>query len=60
MQKGTLSLEESMKLFERGTTLAGYCTKQLDDAELRVAMLLQNKNGSVEEAPFDEVSYGTR
>lgn len=59
MQRGSLSLEESMKLFEQGTALVRACTKQLDDAELRVAMLLQKNDGSVEEVPFDEVSYGS-
>ena len=60
MQRGSLSLDESVKLFEKGTSLARTCTKQLDDAELRVSMLLENTDGSADEVPFDEVSYGTR
>lgn len=29
-------LEESTELFERGQTLAGYCARLLDEAELRI------------------------
>lgn len=33
-------LEEALALFERGQTLAKYCTDQLDQAELKVKQLL--------------------
>lgn len=40
MEKGDLRLEDSLKLFERGTALARSCRKSLDTAELKVRKLL--------------------
>lgn len=36
LENGDLPLEESLKLYELGATLAAYCTRKLDEAELRV------------------------
>lgn len=36
LESGELSLEESIKLYERGAALATHCEKTLDQAELRV------------------------
>jgi exodeoxyribonuclease VII small subunit len=52
MEDGDLSLEESLKHFERGISLTRACQKALSEAEQKVQMLL--KNGAQEElAPFD-------
>lgn len=40
LEAGELSLEESLKLFEAGVALARLCSKQLDDAEGRIQILL--------------------
>ena len=40
MEKGELRLEDSLKLFERGTQLARSCRRSLDTAELKVRTLL--------------------
>lgn len=40
MEKGDLRLEDSLKLFERGTQLARSSRQSLDTAELRVRTLL--------------------
>ena len=45
MEKGDLRLEDSLKLFERGTRLARSCRKSLDTAELKVRTLL-DEDGS--------------
>ena len=39
LEGGQSPLEESMKLFERGRILAGYCGSLLDSAQLRVQKL---------------------
>ena len=39
MEDGEPSLEESLKLFERGMDLARRCQKALDDAEQRIHTL---------------------
>lgn len=44
MESGELSLEDSMKQFERGIQLARACQQMLKQAELKVQQLVQ-KNG---------------
>ncbi len=39
LEAGELSLEESLKLFERGQNLASYCNELLENASLRVEQL---------------------
>jgi exodeoxyribonuclease VII small subunit len=40
LEAGSLSLEESVALYEEGVVLAKHCGRKLDDAELRVMELL--------------------
>lgn len=40
MEAGDLLLEDSLKMFERGTELVRSCRKSLDAAELKVRTLL--------------------
>ena len=42
MEQGNLSLEVSLKLFERGVELTRSCQKALTEAEQRVQQLVQN------------------
>lgn len=51
MEQGELSLEESLKQFERGVALVRTCQQSLNDAEQRVKLLL-NKDGVESLAPF--------
>ena len=48
MEDGEPSLEESLKLFERGMDLTRRCQKALDDAEQRIRILADAENGSPE------------
>lgn len=41
MEKGDLSLEESLKYFERGILLTKTCQQALSDAEQKVRVLLE-------------------
>ena len=41
MEKGNLSLEESLKYFERGVALTRMCQKALSEAEQKVQILLE-------------------
>ncbi len=45
LERGELSLEENVSLFERGMHLSNACKKQLSDAESRVQVLLQPEAG---------------
>jgi len=51
MEAGELSLEESLKDFERGVALARNCQKALADAEQKVK-LLTSRNGETELQAF--------
>ena len=42
MEKGDLTLEESLKHFERGVSLTRACQKALADAEQKVRILTRN------------------
>ena len=51
MEKGDLTLDESLKLFEEGIALAGYLFEVLNQAEGRVEQLLEN----LQRVPFSRV-----
>lgn len=53
MEAGNLSLEESLKYFERGVALTRNCQKALADAEQKVRILLK-KNGKEQLNDFEE------
>ena len=46
LEKGDLPLEESLKLFEEGTSLSAACKKALDEAEGKVQVLIKQRDGS--------------
>ena len=54
LEAGELSLEMAMKKFEEGIQLSRFCTKKLDETERRIAILLQDSDGSVQEVPFED------
>lgn len=49
MEQGDISLEESMKLFERGITLTRTCQIALKEAEQKVHVLLDKNNHATPE-----------
>jgi len=44
MEKGTLSLEDSLKAFEDGIKITRECQQALKDAELKVEILTKDSN----------------
>lgn len=52
LEGGDTSLEDSMKLFEKGVALARLCHQQLDQAEAKIELLLE-ENGDIKKVPFD-------
>lgn len=52
LEKGDLSLEESLKLFEEGVGLSAVCKKELEEAEGKVEILIKQRNGSLKAEPF--------
>jgi len=53
LEQGDLSLEDSMKLFERGLSLSQVSQSKLSQAEQKIQILL-NKNGEQQLADFDD------
>jgi len=45
LEAGELSLDDSLKIFEEGVKLSKTCLKMLDDAERKVEILVQDKDG---------------
>jgi exodeoxyribonuclease VII small subunit len=52
MEQGNLSLEESLKRFEKGISLTSDCQQALQNAELKVQELIE-KNGELVEKDFE-------
>jgi len=53
LERGDVSLSDSMQLFEEGTALVKGCTEMLDAAEQQVVRLKKGADGTPEELPFD-------
>ena len=53
MEQGDLSLEDSLKSFERGVNLTRTCQKALQEAEQKVQILLET-NGTQTLEPFTD------
>ncbi len=52
LEKGNLSLDESVSKFENGMKLSKKCSDLLDSAEKKITMLI-NDNGEVKEENFN-------
>jgi len=47
LEKGELTLDESIGFFQRGVELTKYCSKRLDEAERSITMLVEGENGQI-------------
>ncbi|NKB81946.1 MAG: exodeoxyribonuclease VII small subunit [Nitrospirales bacterium] len=45
LETGNLSLNDSLKIFEEGIKLSKTCLKMLDDADRKVELMVQDKEG---------------
>mgnify|MGYP001054289266 CR=1 FL=1 len=53
LEKGGLSLNESLALFEKGVKLAKFLREELGKAEKKVEILLKNEKGAIRKEPFN-------
>jgi len=53
LEKGDVSLEESITNFQQGIELSRYCAAKLDEAEKKISILLQDEDGNLIEKDFD-------
>jgi len=47
LEKGELSLEDSLRLYERGIGLARHCHAKLEEAEGKIELLMKDSRGDV-------------
>lgn len=52
LEKGDLSLEQSVEKFEKGMQLSAQCKQILENAEKKITMLVQNAQGEKQEETF--------
>jgi exodeoxyribonuclease VII small subunit len=54
LERGELSLDESVRLFEEGIHLSNACKLELEKAEGRIQILVETQGGGVQVAELDE------
>ena len=57
LENGDLPLDESLKIFEEGIRLSKNCLKVLEEAERKVEVLVQDKNGKKQLRAFSLDDY---
>jgi len=53
LENDDLSLEDSLKVFEEGMKLVGFCSEKLEEAEQKVTKLVKESDGRYTHQPFD-------
>ena len=53
LERGDLTLEDSVKLFEEGVHLSEACKVELEKAEGRIQVLVETRGGAVQVAEFE-------
>lgn len=56
MERGEVPLEESLMLFQEGTTLVQECSKMLDDAQQQVTKIVTQPDGTPTEEVFEDAA----
>ncbi len=54
MERGELPLDQSLKLFEEGTSLVRSCGTMLDEAELKIVKLMKGPDGEPVELEMND------
>jgi exodeoxyribonuclease VII small subunit len=54
LERGSSSLDESLKLYEEGVSLVRFCNEALDNAEKKIKILAQGADGKITEKDFFE------
>lgn len=52
LEGGSLTLDESLALYEEGVGLVRACTEELDRAEAKIKILKESPDGSIKAAEF--------
>lgn len=52
LERGEMSLDESIEIFQKGVTLSKDLTKMLDEIEKKITVLVENEKGQIVEKDF--------
>ena len=52
LEKGNLTLDESIEEFQKGIKLSKLCSKKLDDIEKKITILMEEQDGEIKEQVF--------
>ena len=58
LEKGGLTLNESLALFEKGVKLAKFLRGELGKAEKKIDILLKDEKGEMKQEPFELTEEG--
>jgi exodeoxyribonuclease VII small subunit len=58
LERGELTLEDSVRLFEEGVLLSSACKVELEKAEGRIQILVETQNGGMRVAELDAEEGG--
>jgi exodeoxyribonuclease VII small subunit len=53
LERGELTLEDSVRLFEEGVVLSNACKQELEKAEGRIQVLVETQAGAMQAADLD-------
>ena len=53
LERGELSLDDSVRLFEEGVQLSNACKAELEKAEGRIQVLVETRGSTVQTAEFE-------
>ena len=53
LEKGDLTLDESVRLFEEGMKLSNACKEEVEQAEGRIQVLVETKGGAMQVAELE-------
>lgn len=54
LERGNISLEEALSLYEEGIRLVKFCSKKLSEIERRIEVLTKDESGQLKTAPISE------
>jgi exodeoxyribonuclease VII small subunit len=54
LERGELTLEDSVRLFEEGVVLSNQCKAELEKAEGRIQVLIETQGGAMRVEELDE------
>lgn len=52
LERGDMSLEQSIEMFQKGVTLSKDLSKMLDEIEKKITILVENENSEIKEEDF--------